>query len=139
MSSPYYDVVLSFAEEPNLTQPLVPQSSGSTPSGLPADGQAGVTVYEVGEASTGKCQILGVNGLPMVTSYIHAFLYSIDTSTRPKTNTLVNHWIIRVSSGTSIYSLNINTTELVPGGYEIRLTFEDGTIQSIPVTLVPRG
>jgi len=139
MSSPYYDVVLSFAEEPNVTQPLTSLWSGSIPSALPADGQSGVTMYEAGEAITGKCQILHANGLPTVTSYIHAYLYSVDASTRPETNTLVDHWIVRVSSGTSIYNLNIDTTDLVPGDYQIRLAFEDGTIKSLRVRIVSPG
>lgn len=138
MASPYYDVVLSFAEEPNLTQPFVPLGSGSIPSGLSVDDESIAAVYEVGEPITGKCQILGINGLPKVTSYIRVHLYSIDLSTRPVTNVLIDHWVVRCASGTSIYMLEIATNEFTPGDYKIRLGFEDGTVENLRIRLVAR-
>jgi len=139
MSSPYYDVVLSFAEEPNLAQPILPLGSGATPLGLSGDGPSVATVYEVGEPITGKCQILGTNGLPIVTSYIRAHLYSIDPSTRPETVVLIDHWVVRCASGTSIYMLRIATDELAPGDYNIRLAFVDGTVENLPIRLIEPG
>jgi len=139
MLSPYYDVVLSFAEEPNLVEPLVPLGSGVMPSGLSGDGPSVPTVYEVGEPITGKCRILGINGLPMVASYIRVHLYSVDSSTRPESYVLIDHWVVRCASGTSIHMLDIETSELAPGDYQIRLAFADGAVENLLIRLIEPG
>ncbi len=137
LDSPYYDVVLAFAQEPNVTEPLVPQGGGEPPAVTDVDAPEGTYVYEIGQAITGSCRILGANDLPVVTSYIHVYLYAVDNSTRPPTPSLVDHCVVRTGSGTSTYSLSIPTEELPPGDYSLRLAFEDGTTVTYSIQLVP--
>ncbi|MCK5213219.1 MAG: putative Ig domain-containing protein, partial [Dehalococcoidia bacterium] len=133
--SPVHDVVLAFADEPVLDTYGLP-SVWDTSSGSLADSEdAPITVYEVGETITGRCQIL-IGGMPSVTSYIHLYFYSLDLSTRPTTLALLDHWVLRCGSGTSIYSLEIATDELAAGDYSIRLVFEDGSTEHLQIQLI---
>ena len=132
--SPIHDVVLAFADEPVLDTYGLP-STGSASLGTSAgDGSDPMAVYQVGETITGRCRIL-IDGIPNVTSYIHLYIYALDLSARPVTSALLDHWVVRCGSGTSIYSLEIPTDELAAGDYSIHLVFEDGSTQNIPIHL----
>ncbi|MFC2095550.1 putative Ig domain-containing protein [Candidatus Bipolaricaulota bacterium] len=133
--SPTHDIVMAFADEPVLDTYGLPSAGATSPS-TPADsGNALVAIYDVGETITGRCQIL-IDGRTSVTSYIHLYVYSLNLGTRPVTSVLLDHWVVRCASGTSIYNLEIATDDLAPGDYSIHLVFEDGSTQDIPIQLI---
>ncbi|MFC2095770.1 hypothetical protein ACFLSW_04960 [Candidatus Bipolaricaulota bacterium] len=136
MESPNHDVVLSFSDEPALDWPNQPLGTGPILARQSPSGEQPIAaVFEVGELITGRCRILDLAGLPIVTSYIHVYIYSLDASTRPATNSLISHWVIRCASGTLTYDLEFETSELSPGDYSIHLVFEDGSTQDIRIQL----
>jgi len=130
-----HDVVFTFADEPALDTYGLPSAGGTSSGALADSGNDLIAIYEVGETITGGCQIL-IGGMLSVTSYIHLYIYSLDLSTRPVTLGLLDHWMVRCDSGTSIYSLEIATDELAAGDYSIRLRFADGTTRDFRVQLV---
>lgn len=137
MFSSKYDVVLSFSNEPSLDLPSLPSSSASIlPSNSSSSASSAIAaVYEIGEPITGSCQVLDGRGMPTVTSFIHIYLYSIDPGTRPETKLLVTHHTLRVTSGTSIFHVNVGTDDLAAGLYELLLGYEDGTSDAFRIRI----
>jgi len=92
-------------------------------------------IFEVGEAITGSCAISGAGGGPIRSSYIHAYVYSVDVSTLPETLTLLDHWAIRYDASSCEYQFDAATTDLAPGYYDIRLSFADGSAQVLRIQI----
>lgn len=93
-------------------------------------------VYAVGELVTGSCRILDPDGVNPVLSYVHVYIYSVDITSRPNYRRYVAHWMALHEWETREYNIVWDTSDQVPGYYDVHLSFEGGGYATIRIELV---
>jgi hypothetical protein len=112
---------------------VLPVLEGEEP---PMAGQLPLTaVHAVGDIVTGGCQIIDETGYPTCGSWVHIYVYSVDTNAVPETRVLVDHWMASYDMETGEYVIAWDTSELEPGYYDLQLSFEDGSDQVFRIQL----
>jgi len=94
-------------------------------------------VYAVGETVTGSCQILDPEDEDPVLSYVHLYVYSVETTTGSERKTLLDHWMAPHDWATREYLIAWDTSGLLPGIYDLRLSFEGARAVTLRIELVP--
>ena len=93
-------------------------------------------VYALGETILGSCGISGADGHPCTSSYVIVTLYAVDITSDPEGMEPLDSWNARYDPEETSYRFEADTTGLVPGIYDLRLGFEDGSTAWIRVEVV---
>jgi len=93
-------------------------------------------IYEIGEVIAGACSLVRPSGEVQAGSYIIIGFYQVDVSLDPEKGLLLATWNASFDHETLCFHFDFDTTDLVPGIYDFRLGFEDGSVIWIRVKLV---
>ncbi|MBE0634553.1 hypothetical protein IH601_00945 [Candidatus Bipolaricaulota bacterium] len=94
-------------------------------------------VYAVGEIVTGSCQIIDQEIARPVLSFVHVFTYAVDLESSPEEKTLLDHWMAEYDRESRDYLIEWDTSGLVPGCYDLYLSFENSPSQTMRIELIP--
>ncbi len=92
--------------------------------------------YGAGESITGGIGIFDAAGKPCATTYIIVSLYTVDVTVDPENLELLDSWNAVYDPVEACYSFEVDTTELAPGIYDLRLGFEDSSTAWMRVEVV---
>ncbi len=95
-------------------------------------------IFRIGEVINGRCLLSDEDGDPLRGSYVHIHIYSVDPSTRPETLVLIDHWTTHYEGDCGGYCFAWDSSEQVPGYYDLRLAFPDGSAHTCRIQLIER-
>jgi len=94
--------------------------------------------YELGTSITGGCTIARPEtGRAIVSSYLIVELYALTFERNRTLQTQVWHSVYTYDRAAGAYIFEIETEDLHPGYYDVRLVFADGTSQTCRIEIVP--
>ena len=103
----------------------------------PAVGQLTLcTVYEIGEIITGCVRVADGLGNPMEHVYFPMSFYAVTVGEEFDVRAALDARLLRCADASGSYCFGIETDDLVPGCYDIRLGLPDGTVQWLRVELI---
>ena len=82
-------------------------------------------IHEIGDIVTGACTFLNRSGNPTAQGLMHVFVSSVTLGTDSETTSLLNHWMADYDFGAEKFVFSWDTTDLLPGYYDVRLFFGD--------------
>jgi len=112
----------------------LPLEDGEDPPSIA--GQPLSAVYEIGEPITGGCKLHDRHGEADRNSYLIIELYRLDLGEGSVEQDLLLSTQVRYAHDHGYYHFRIDTTDLVPGTYDVRLVFKDGTSCRVRIQLV---
>jgi len=115
-----------------LDVPLTPAEGEEPPmiGSLPL-----AAIFEIGEPITGGCRLLDAHGGAILGAYVKVELYRVTLGTPEKLKRVAS-LIVRHDEASNCYRFEIETDELTPGTYDVRLVFPDGSAEILRVKLV---
>ncbi|MBE0635741.1 hypothetical protein IH601_07085 [Candidatus Bipolaricaulota bacterium] len=93
-------------------------------------------VLEALQTTTFVAEILDAEGRPVLNSWIHVFIYAVDVAAARESLTLITHWVVHCDRILWTYPIEIDTSVLAPGYYDIYMVFPDGEPLTIRIQLV---
>jgi hypothetical protein len=93
-------------------------------------------VYEIGERITGGCLLCDDEGHPLRAAYVHIYICAVDPDARPEMLRLIAHWTVHYDVDCCGYSFGWDSSEQLPGYYDVRLLFPDGSAETRRIQLI---
>ena len=94
-----------------------------------------VAIYEIGEQISGACSLVRPSGEVVTGSYVIVGFYQVDVSLEPEKGLLLTSWNAIFDHETLCFRFEFDTSEMLPGVYDLRLGFQDGSVAWIRIQL----
>jgi len=92
-------------------------------------------IFEIGEQIAGGCRLLDAHGGEILGAFIKVELYRVTLGTPEKLEKAAS-LIVRHDGASGCYAFELETDEVTPGTYDVRLVFPDGSAEILRVQLV---